>query len=200
MKLNERLKLLREDMGLSQKEFAERNGIEVSKYNKWENDKYSPGYGDLCNLAKIFNCTTDYLLGYSEYKNVEEKELVASVLNSLSDHFENFSPKEKFDVMALLTSITITYGHLRQYNNYHNDYLKCLESIYSEISDTSQEIFDAEFHKVPTGEDARKDLMYLMHGTIDSERGCNEAVRALYSKYESHIIGLGIAEDDYYVT
>lgn len=71
---SERLKLLRKEKGLKQKELARLLDIEPSKYNKWENRKSSPGYNTLCELANFFGSTTDYLLGNSNqmYKNVDK--------------------------------------------------------------------------------------------------------------------------------
>lgn len=72
--LRNRIRKLREETGLSQKDFAVSWGVEQSKYNKWENGKNAPGYDDICTLAKIFGCTTDYLLGLSDVKTQDESE------------------------------------------------------------------------------------------------------------------------------
>ncbi len=62
--LYERLKELRKAKGLSQKDCALELGMpDASKYNKWENGANRPDYEMVCQLAKYFNVTTDYLLG-----------------------------------------------------------------------------------------------------------------------------------------
>lgn len=63
MILSDRITQLRKKTGKSQKQFAESIGVDVSKYNKWENGKNAPDYDTVCMLADVFNTTTDYLLG-----------------------------------------------------------------------------------------------------------------------------------------
>jgi transcriptional regulator with XRE-family HTH domain len=63
MALGDRLKELREFRGWNQKEAAEKLGLELSKYNKWENGKNAPAYDEVIRLADFYDVTCDSLLG-----------------------------------------------------------------------------------------------------------------------------------------
>ncbi|MDP4119587.1 MAG: helix-turn-helix transcriptional regulator [Bacillota bacterium] len=76
MIFDERLTELRKAKGLSQKECALDLGMpDASKYNKWENGANRPDYETVCQLAKYFDVTTDYLLGASDCKNAENHDI-----------------------------------------------------------------------------------------------------------------------------
>nr|DAX81399.1 MAG TPA: repressor protein [Caudoviricetes sp.] len=65
-----RLKTLRENHNLSQKEFANILNIANSTLSQYESDKRVPSDEVKLQIAKYFNVTTDYLLG-NETKNKE---------------------------------------------------------------------------------------------------------------------------------
>jgi len=46
---------------------------DASKYNKWENGANRPDYETVCQLAKYFDVTTDYLLGASDCKKADNQ-------------------------------------------------------------------------------------------------------------------------------
>lgn len=62
---SERLRTLRTEAKLTQKQCAEQLGVETHNYNKWENE-VSPPLGMICRIAKYFSVTTDYLLGMED--------------------------------------------------------------------------------------------------------------------------------------
>ena len=59
----ERIKTLRERKGLTQSTLARMIGITRSSVNAWEMGISTPSTQYLVELAKIFNVSTDYLLG-----------------------------------------------------------------------------------------------------------------------------------------
>ena len=61
--LNERIKQLRTERGLSQVELAEKLGISKQSVSNWENDNIQPSIEMLLKLSHIFSVSTDYLLG-----------------------------------------------------------------------------------------------------------------------------------------
>lgn len=66
-----RLKTLRENHNLSQKEFANILNIANSTLSQYESDKRVPSDEVKLQIAKYFNVTIDYLLG-NETKNKEQ--------------------------------------------------------------------------------------------------------------------------------
>ncbi len=63
----ERLKFLREEKGLTQKEVAEAIGFAQSAVTFWENGKRIPNAIAVIALAKFFDVSADYLLGLTEF-------------------------------------------------------------------------------------------------------------------------------------
>lgn len=62
---NNRLKQLREERKLSQKDVANKLNIPPTTYSGYENNKREPNSEMLINLADFFNCSIDYLIGRS---------------------------------------------------------------------------------------------------------------------------------------
>jgi len=63
----ERVKTLRTEKSLTQIEFARKMGVSNGTVGGWETAKILPSVPVLLKLAEFFGCTTDYLLGRSEY-------------------------------------------------------------------------------------------------------------------------------------
>ena len=63
MTLGDRLRKLRENKDLKQKEAAVALGVSSVNLNRYETGKHSPDLETLSKLAKFFGVTTDYLLG-----------------------------------------------------------------------------------------------------------------------------------------
>ena len=64
--LGERIKLLRESVGLSQMELSKKVDISQPSIARYELNKTEPKASDIVKLAKFFDVSTDYLLGLSE--------------------------------------------------------------------------------------------------------------------------------------
>ena len=75
MKFTERLKILRKQANLTQKELAEKIGISQPAYGDWERGVKKPTQDNLVKIAKIFNVSLDSLLD----NEVEPKDELANV-------------------------------------------------------------------------------------------------------------------------
>lgn len=64
--LGKRLKELREQRGLTQKEVAEALGIHSVTYLHYEKGHHEPPLSLLVDMAKFFGETVDYLLGIED--------------------------------------------------------------------------------------------------------------------------------------
>lgn len=90
--LKDRLKEQRTKLGLTQKEIADKLNIGSTSYQRYENGTREPKLDTLCQLADIFETSTDYLLGrsnknvptYSNDKKEDKWDKLGSVL-SLSE-------------------------------------------------------------------------------------------------------------------
>ena len=65
--MNKRLRELRKELNLTQKEVAKAIGITVSAYSNYEQGLREPPYAILVNLCKFFKVTSDYLLGIENF-------------------------------------------------------------------------------------------------------------------------------------
>lgn len=77
--LAEKIKTLREKLGITQAELARRLGITRSSVNGWEMGLSVPSTPILVELSQTFNVSVDYLLGLKHEKVI---------------HVDSLSPKE----------------------------------------------------------------------------------------------------------
>lgn len=73
-----RLKLLREEKGLSQKDLATSLNVGHSTITKWERNERQPDYNNLIRIADYFHVSTDYLL---DRFNSDTPELVVQIFS-----------------------------------------------------------------------------------------------------------------------
>lgn len=66
IKFSERIRVLRQEKGLKQREMADILGIKLRSYQNYEGGDRRPDYEGLVALADYFGVTTDYLLGRSD--------------------------------------------------------------------------------------------------------------------------------------
>lgn len=72
MEFNGILKKLRQDNEMTQEELAKKINSSRSNIANYENGKNMPSVEVLEKLAKVFDCTLDYLMGKSEIRNPEQ--------------------------------------------------------------------------------------------------------------------------------
>jgi repressor LexA len=78
--LKDRLRQLREERDLSQRDVAEMLHISVAAYGFYEQGRRDPGTEALNTLANFYGCSVDYLLGLT---NVRERSIRISEQNSV---------------------------------------------------------------------------------------------------------------------
>lgn len=89
----ERLKTLRKEAGLTQKEIANHFKTSPQSYAQWEKGLRSPSKESLEKLASFFHVTTDYLLGNSDIKNPEDELSDVEILYRKNS--KNMTPEQK---------------------------------------------------------------------------------------------------------
>lgn len=65
-----RLRDLREDKDMTQKQLAEALGYHTTTYQRWEENVHSIKLQDALNIAEYFNVSLDYLAGRTNCKNI----------------------------------------------------------------------------------------------------------------------------------
>ena len=87
--LGERLQEQRLLRNFSQKEVSKSIGVSASIISNYESGERTPSVEILVALARLYHCSTDYLLGFEKIE--EDKYLNVSMLNSeqqkLLQHF-----------------------------------------------------------------------------------------------------------------
>lgn len=85
--LSKRLKELRESKGYLQKFVADKIGVRSNTLSGYENGTRSPDPEMIVSLAKLYNVSTDYLLGYSDdpSKQIDDEFLDPEFIKFLQD-------------------------------------------------------------------------------------------------------------------
>lgn len=84
MEFGNRLRKLRIEKGLSQKEVALEISVSVNAISQYETDKRFPDQDVLIKLCKFYRISADYLLGLTDYRRSPNtsKEIMSGVINS----------------------------------------------------------------------------------------------------------------------
>lgn len=69
--IGNKIKKLREELGINQEDLAKRINVSASSVAMYETNKRQPNYETLTKLADLFNVSTDYLLGITTERNIE---------------------------------------------------------------------------------------------------------------------------------
>ncbi|EPV91469.1 XRE family transcriptional regulator [Streptococcus agalactiae FSL S3-251] len=85
MEFSERLKTLRKQAHLTQKEIAEKLGISQPAYGDWERGVKMPTHENSKKLARLFNITLDTLMGNQEVDEEIDLSDVEMLFRTTSD-------------------------------------------------------------------------------------------------------------------
>ena len=89
MTLGQKIKKLRNDKGLTQKDLADQVHVTFQTVSKWEKDENEPDVSTLREIAKLFGVTVDYLINEDEeVATQEEKEEEPPVTKTIIVHQE----------------------------------------------------------------------------------------------------------------
>ena len=151
MILSERLRALRAKYGITQKQCAEKLGVELTNYNKWENG-ISPSLETLCEIADYYCVTVDYLLG-RDHCTTHEAQYINDVtglsdkaISKLNYHTNKFAPSEYQKYFYIgLEALIEDYDLVRMAGEYFNGIYRRLQEmgvpILTEDEDTNRTIF-----------------------------------------------------------
>ena len=79
-----RLKTLRKQYKLTQKQVAERTGLAVSAISSYESGARFPTYPTLIKLASMYHVSCDYLLGVPDTRTIDVSDLNDSEIELLT--------------------------------------------------------------------------------------------------------------------
>ena len=92
--MGDKLKSLRIEKKLTQKQVADRIGLAISAVSSYESGSRYPSYDVLIRLAHIFHVSTDYLLGMTDKRNVDVTGLSDDEIEVVSQLVEMLRKKK----------------------------------------------------------------------------------------------------------
>lgn len=114
----ERLKTLRKEAGLTQKNIADHFNIKQPTYAQWEQGKRNPSDETLKRFSEFFNVSIDYLVGNTDIKNsaeLSDTDLL-NIINTGSASYDG-KPLNKHDEETLKQVLKDYFdGKLKDYN------------------------------------------------------------------------------------
>ena len=72
--MKDKLKQLRKEKGVSQKDVAKAIGVTISAYSNYEQGLREPSNQILINICKYYDVTADYLLGLEDWLRINKKQ------------------------------------------------------------------------------------------------------------------------------
>lgn len=84
MNLGIKLKELRTEKNMTQKQLADRLGVAISAISSYESCLRYPSYDTLIKYARIFHVSTDYLLGLESRKSLDVSDLSDKEISAIS--------------------------------------------------------------------------------------------------------------------
>lgn len=86
--MSERLKNLRTKRNWTQKQVANRIGLAISAVSAYELGTRYPSYDILLKLARLYNVSTDYLIGKDERQSIDISGLTEEEINVVAQMIE----------------------------------------------------------------------------------------------------------------
>ena len=83
MTIGQKIKKLRTEKGLTQKDLADQLHVTFQTISKWEKDENEPDLATVRELAKLFCCSLDYLLSEDEEEAPKEEVVVEPVVKEV---------------------------------------------------------------------------------------------------------------------
>lgn len=105
MEIAEKLKKLRTDRSLTQKDLSDRLSISKKTYVNWEQGRYIPTVGNLTIVADFYGVPVSFLLDGAQTREPSLSEAANTVFQDISSNDINaLTPSQKKAVYAILSA------------------------------------------------------------------------------------------------
>lgn len=101
-----RIKILRDELKMTQQELADKLGGAKSSVAMYENEERKPSLEILIKLSEIFDCSIDYILAKTDIRKNEKQDPLG--LAKIGFNMDNYTPptdKQKEQIRDLLEII-----------------------------------------------------------------------------------------------
>jgi repressor LexA len=132
VKFSERLKGLRLEADLTQKELADRLSMPLSTYSGYEIDKREPDIETIKLIAAYFDVTTDYLFGRSNDKRGVSLETLEKMLENGEIESEKLA-----EVVSRFKKASLTLELIDDQHNIAKSFAKSIDNKFTEIKSFS---------------------------------------------------------------
>lgn len=100
MNFSKRLKKLRSEANLTQKDLAEKIGVSRATVAGYETKGKEPSYDTLLKIARVLNCSVDYLMGNTDERSPADKiKKALSEDEELLEFWEELKDREDLQLM-----------------------------------------------------------------------------------------------------
>lgn len=103
--LPQRLRALREEKGLTQEKLAKELGVARMTIVCYESGKNSPDGNMLSKMCAIFDCTPDYLFGFSNLKNPQSRQAWMASVKTLDAAIKTLPQQKQETLVTALNSL-----------------------------------------------------------------------------------------------
>ena len=91
--LGERIKQLRTEKELTQEDLAQKLNVSKSSISLYETNTREPSISTLIALTQLFDVSTDYILGISDYRHTRSQdEYIREIVKSAVNEYLNKNP------------------------------------------------------------------------------------------------------------
>lgn len=143
MTVGQKLKKLRVDHNLTQKDLADKLNVSFQTVSKWEIDENEPDINTLKELAKLYDCSIDYLLNEDDE---EKKEEIVPVTKTVVIHQKELHVCEKCnkDIPEddlVMEQVCVTHAHRGHSATYRQAYYHsaCLANLKKERAEIERQ-------------------------------------------------------------
>lgn len=121
---SDRLKILRLNKDITQKEIASELGVSPAAYSLWEKGEREPKFEIIEKLCSFFEVTTDYLMGRVSTNDYDSKWNFEKYLESIGYRVLRDDPEHKPILITSQGAYGLEYGDLEHFMEVSEAYLK----------------------------------------------------------------------------
>ena len=122
----ERIKMLRENLNISQQELAKKLSVTRASVSAWEMGISTPSTVYLVELSRMFHVSTDYLLGLEKHLTVDVTGLTTEqirILTDLAEHFRKEVQQKKYLGVLCISSFRFQEANFTYLELCWNDFV-----------------------------------------------------------------------------